>query len=177
MMPVTEIFEAELDVLDLLEYKPIITKGYTCIMHIHTFNDEIIIKDLVKSTETNEKGEKIEKNKPAFCRSQTKLICRITPKYPIALEKFDTIQQMGRFTLRDEGRTIAVGKVIKYKPYAKGVVGASNQVTAAATQSMPGKAIIVNQSNDMVYDMETGEMKPKKKELVGIAEGDEEDKE
>jgi hypothetical protein len=30
---------------------------------------------------------------------------------------------MARFTLRDEGRTIAIGKVLKYKPYAKGVVG------------------------------------------------------
>jgi len=30
---------------------------------------------------------------------------------------------MGRFTLRDEGKTICVGKVLKYKPYAKGVLG------------------------------------------------------
>jgi len=29
--------------------------------------------------------------------------------------------QLGRFTLRDEGRTIAVGKVLKYKP-AKDVI-------------------------------------------------------
>jgi hypothetical protein len=36
---------------------------------------------------------------------------------PIALEKFDVIPQCGRFTLRDEGKTICVGKVLKYKPY------------------------------------------------------------
>jgi peptide chain release factor subunit 3 len=66
MMPVTEIFEAELEILDLLEYKPIMTKGYTCMMHIHTFNDEIIIKDLIKSTEINEKGEKNRKVKACF---------------------------------------------------------------------------------------------------------------
>jgi hypothetical protein len=30
---------------------------------------------------------------------------------------------MGRFTLRDEGKTICVGKVLKYKPYTK-VIGA-----------------------------------------------------
>jgi len=41
----------------------------------------------------------------------------------MALEKFENIQQMGRFTLRDEGKTIAVGKVMKYKPYSKGIVG------------------------------------------------------
>ena len=32
---------------------------------------------------------------------------------------------MARFTHRDEGRTIAIGRVTKYKPYSKGVVGAS----------------------------------------------------
>jgi len=31
--------------------------------------------------------------------------------------------QLGRFTLRDEGRTIAVGKVLKYKP-AGNTIGA-----------------------------------------------------
>lgn len=51
MMPVTEIFEAEMDILDLLEYKPIISKGYTCMMHIHTWNEEVVIKDLITSVE------------------------------------------------------------------------------------------------------------------------------
>jgi peptide chain release factor subunit 3 len=35
----------------------------------------------------------------------------------MAIEKFETIPQMGRFTLRDEGKTICIGKVLKYKPY------------------------------------------------------------
>lgn len=61
MMPVTELFEAEMDILELLEYKPIISKGYNCMMHIHTFSDEIEIKDIVRSEEVNDKGEKIVK--------------------------------------------------------------------------------------------------------------------
>ena len=64
MMPVTEVFEAEMDVLDLLDYKTILTKGYTCMMHIHTFNDEVVIKELIKSIDKNEKGDKAEKLKP-----------------------------------------------------------------------------------------------------------------
>jgi translation elongation factor EF-1alpha len=60
-------------------------------MHIHTFNDEVVIKDIMQSIETNEKGEDVVKNKPPYAKSQTKIICRITPKNPIALEKFDTI--------------------------------------------------------------------------------------
>lgn len=45
---------------------------------------------------------------------------------------------MGRFTLRDEGKTIAVGKVLKYKPYNKkegpaGAAIAGTGVTAGKT--------------------------------------------
>lgn len=64
MMPVTDIFEAEVELLELLDYKPILSKGYTCIMHIHTYNDEVSIKDIVRSEDTDEKGEKIVKQKP-----------------------------------------------------------------------------------------------------------------
>ena len=92
-MPVTDIWEAEVDILDLLEYKPIISKGYTCYMHIHTFGDEVVIKDIVSSTETSDKGEVTIKQKPQFARSQTKIICRMHLKNmnPIALEKFDVL--------------------------------------------------------------------------------------
>lgn len=178
MMPVTEIFEAEMQILDLLDYKPIISKGYGCIMHIHTYSDEVVIKDIMRKEETNEKGEVITKQKPQFAKSQNKVIVRIAPKTPVALEKFETMQQMGRFTLRDEGKTICVGKVIKYKPYVKGIVGASTAPTggvAAVTAQMASTTIAPKE--DMIYDMETGEMRPKKKDLDGIQEGDEDDDE
>lgn len=58
MMPVTDLFEAEIELLDLLDYKPIFSKGYNCVMHIHTWNDEITIKDIVSTEETDDKGEK-----------------------------------------------------------------------------------------------------------------------
>ena len=57
MMPVTEIFEAEIDVLELLDYKPILSKGYNCVMHVHTWSDEITIKEIIKTTDTDDKGE------------------------------------------------------------------------------------------------------------------------
>jgi translation elongation factor EF-1alpha len=46
-IPVTMLFEAEIEIFELLEYKPIVSKGYTCIMHCHTFADEATIKDIV----------------------------------------------------------------------------------------------------------------------------------
>ena len=49
-MPVAQLFEAEVDILDLSENsRTIISNGYTCMMHMHTYNDEIMIKALMKS--------------------------------------------------------------------------------------------------------------------------------
>ena len=89
MCPVTEIFEAEVDVLELLDYKPILSRGSTCMMHIHTYHDEVEIKDIIKAVETNEKGEQVTKNKPQYTRSHAKITCRIVPKTPVCLEKFE----------------------------------------------------------------------------------------
>jgi len=103
------------------------------------------------------------------------MTCRIAPKNPLAMEKFDTIPQMGRFTLRDEGQTIAVGRIQKYKPFVKGIVGASSSNSSAAKNANSSGPVIVNNNTteELVYDMETGEMRPKAKQLAGIAEGDE----
>jgi len=60
-MPVTTLFEAEIEILQLVDYKPILSKGYQCIMHIHTSSEECVVKDIMVSYEKNEKGETIEK--------------------------------------------------------------------------------------------------------------------
>ena len=48
-IPVTTLFEAEVEFFELLEYKPIVSKGYACIMHCHTFADDCVIKDIISS--------------------------------------------------------------------------------------------------------------------------------
>lgn len=65
------------------------------------------------------------------------MICRIQTRVPIPLEKHDFLPQMGRFTLRDEGKTIAIGKVLKYKPVKVNQFAATQQTTQATTQN-PG---------------------------------------
>jgi len=40
-----------------------------------------------------------------------KIIARIETTAPICLERFADYPQLGRFTLRDEGKTVAIGKV------------------------------------------------------------------
>jgi peptide chain release factor subunit 3 len=90
--PISDLFEAELDILELLDFKPIISKGYQCIIHIHTVADEAIIKDIICSFEKNDKQEVNRKEKPHFVRSFTKILCRISTRIPIPIEKFDTIE-------------------------------------------------------------------------------------
>ena len=90
-LPITDLFEAEVDILELLTYKPILSKGYQCILHIHTVADEATIKDIIVAYEKNEKGEITEKQKPQFTKSYAKMICRIQTRVPIPLEKHDTI--------------------------------------------------------------------------------------
>jgi translation elongation factor EF-1alpha len=76
-MPITDLFEAEVEILELLSYKPILSKGYQCILHIHTVADEATIKDILVSYEKTEKGDVLEKQKPQFSKSYSRMICRI----------------------------------------------------------------------------------------------------
>ena len=45
-----------------------------------------------------------------------KIIALIETTAPVCLERFKDYPQLGRFTLRDEGRTVAIGKVTKLLP-------------------------------------------------------------
>jgi translation elongation factor EF-1alpha len=62
--PMTDLFEAEIDILELLTYKPIISKGYQFMLHLHTVSDEATIKDITMCYEKNDRGIVTEKPKP-----------------------------------------------------------------------------------------------------------------
>jgi peptide chain release factor subunit 3 len=44
-------------------------------------------------------------------------VVRIKTSGIICCEKYADVPSLGRFTLRDEGKTVAIGKVLKLKPY------------------------------------------------------------
>ena len=152
-VPVTMLFEAELDLLELLEYKPIITKGYTCVMHCHTIGEDIVIKDILVATEKDLAGTFITKESPKYIKSNAKATVRITTRVPVAIEKYETIPQLGRFTLRDEGKTIAVGRILRYKPHK---VEASIVVAGGPKPSEEAKQATADKNAALVFDMETG---------------------
>ena len=51
------------------------------------------------------------KKPPQFAKRGQKIVALIETVQPICVERFADYPQLGRFTLRDEGKTIAIGKV------------------------------------------------------------------
>lgn len=90
--PVTMLFEAEIETYELLDTKMIMCKGYSCVMHCHTYADDIIIKDLLSVEEKNlATGATETKDCPKFIRSFSKAKVRISTKVPLACEKFEVL--------------------------------------------------------------------------------------
>ncbi|XP_014663209.1 PREDICTED: eukaryotic peptide chain release factor GTP-binding subunit ERF3A-like [Priapulus caudatus] len=95
----------------ILEHKSIICAGYSCVLHIHTCIEEVTIKALLCLID-KKTGEK-SKTRPRFIKQDQIAIVRFQSAGTICVESFKDFAQMGRFTLRDEGRSIAIGKVLK----------------------------------------------------------------
>lgn len=102
------IFDAQ---VVILEHKSIICAGYSAVMHIHCVAEEVTVKALICLVD-KKTGEK-SKTRPRFVKQDQVAIMRIECAGIICLEQFKLFPQMGRFTLRDEGKTIAIGKVLK----------------------------------------------------------------
>uniref|UniRef100_A0A8C9U107 G1 to S phase transition 1 n=1 Tax=Scleropages formosus TaxID=113540 RepID=A0A8C9U107_SCLFO len=98
----------------IIEHKSIICPGYNAVLHIHTCIEEVQITALICLVD-KKTGEK-SKTRPRFVKQDQVCIARLRTAGTICLETFKDFPQMGRFTLRDEGKTIAIGKVLKLVP-------------------------------------------------------------
>ncbi|CCM04045.1 uncharacterized protein FIBRA_06204 [Fibroporia radiculosa] len=101
-------FEAQLAILD---HKNIICAGYSAVMHIHTLAEEVTLPALLhyfdKAT-----GRKSRKP-PQFAKRGQKIVALVETQQAVCVERFVDYPQLGRFTLRDEGKTIAIGKITR----------------------------------------------------------------
>ena len=174
IMPASEVFEAEIELLELLDFKPIFSRGYQCMLHMHTFADDCSIKDILVAYEKDPStGQIVTKENPKFTRSFSTIRARVMTRVPIPLEKFEVVPELGKFTLRDEGKTIAVGKVLRYKPYKVDVEKAALDLSKRMEKLKTGDDKAV--SNE-VFNMETGQIEqrqPETKPLAAIEEGEE----
>ena len=109
-MPVSDEFVGQIAVMELLEHKSLLSPGYEAICHIHTATEEITFVKLLD--ELDPKTGESKKKLPKFVQSKSAVIVHFKLPRAIALEKFADYAQLGRFTLRDEGKTIAFGKIL-----------------------------------------------------------------
>jgi peptide chain release factor subunit 3 len=109
----SKYFECQVAVMDLLEHKPIITVGYAAVLHVHVLAVECTVTHL--TSVIDKKTGEPSKGKPAFLKANDFATVRIKTEQSIAIEEFKSCAPLGRFTLRDEGKTIAIGKITKIK--------------------------------------------------------------
>jgi peptide chain release factor subunit 3 len=104
-------FEAQIRILEL---KSILSAGFNCVMHVHTAVEEVTFSNLLHTLQksTNRKS----KRPPTHAKKGDTIIARLEvtgTSGAICIETYEDYPQMGRFTLRDQGQTIAIGKVTK----------------------------------------------------------------
>lgn len=106
-----KVFDAQVVILD---YPSIICPGFNSIMHIHAATAEVQLT-LIIGTVDKKTGEKDLKNRPRFIKQDQIAICRFEVQggNVVCMEPFKLFPQLGRFTLRYENKTVAVGKVLK----------------------------------------------------------------
>jgi peptide chain release factor subunit 3 len=69
-MPVTNLFEADIKLFELLDHKKVFTKGYTCMIHCHTILEECVIRDVISlQVKDHRTGIKKTKDAPKFVKS------------------------------------------------------------------------------------------------------------
>lgn len=100
--------------LRIMDYKSIIAAGFQSIMHIHTLTEEVKLTNLICKIDLKT-GEKIryKKGVAKFISNGDLAIVRFESAGNICIEEFAKFERMGRLTLRDEGKTIAMGTIAK----------------------------------------------------------------
>ncbi|MET1101507.1 MAG: translation elongation factor EF-1 subunit alpha [Pyrodictiaceae archaeon] len=91
-----------------------ITVGYTPVIHAHTASIAARITEIIAKLDPRT-GQVIEKN-PSFIKQGEAAVVKFKPIKPMVLEKFSEFPQLGRFAMRDMGKTIGIGVVVDLKP-------------------------------------------------------------
>jgi len=91
-----------------------IAVGYTPVLHVHTASVACRITEIVAKLDPRT-GNPIEQN-PQFIKAGDTAIVKFKPIKPLVIEKFSDFPQLGRFAMRDMGRTIGIGVVTDVKP-------------------------------------------------------------
>ncbi|EGD75654.1 eukaryotic polypeptide chain release factor 3 [Salpingoeca rosetta] len=107
---VCTVFDAQ---LVILEWKTIIAPGFKAVLHLHSAIEEVTLERLICHINKKTNRPDKEKGRPRFVKQGDVCIARLRVSQSVCVETFKDHPDMGRFTLRDEGQTLAIGKVLK----------------------------------------------------------------
>ena len=104
-----KIFDAQ---LYILETKSIICAGYMAVLHVHSATEEV---KLAKIHYLIDKKTGVEDRRARFAKTDQLVAVRLEVLgKSICVDRFSEFDgRLSRFTLRDEGKTVAMGKVLK----------------------------------------------------------------
>jgi elongation factor 1-alpha len=103
---VAQEFTAQIVVLN---HPTAIAPGYTPVFHIHTAQISCSITELIK------KVSPTQEDHPKFLKTGDAAIVKIKPTQPVCVETYKDFPQLGRFAIRDMGKTVAAGIITEIK--------------------------------------------------------------
>eukprot|EP01082_Thalassiosira_pseudonana_P015913 g14268.t1 g14268 contig9:1501114-1502870(+) len=98
------------------DIQKVLTAGFQAIFHAHCAEEEATV---TKIFETTDRKGKVTKG-AHFANVGMRVICMIELARTVPLETFDDYPFLGRFTLRTEGKTCAIGVIKKLPPKKEG---------------------------------------------------------
>jgi len=107
-MPMACSFLAQILLFDIQEP---VTLGYQATMYLQSTNEPVVVSKML-CTVKKSTGEVLKK-RPRALPKHTTAVVQLTCNRPICVETFNDYKQLGRFTLRESGNTIAAGTVMK----------------------------------------------------------------
>jgi peptide chain release factor subunit 3 len=102
------VFDARILILD---YDSIISNGKKFALHLHSNIKEVMLDTLICHVD-KKTGEKYNK-RPNYLQQDQLAIARFFCEDVICMETFLDQPKLGRFTLRDGGKSVGIGKVLK----------------------------------------------------------------
>ena len=102
----------QIAVMDLPENTRLMTAGFECMFHAHTCEEECTVVKIFETT--NAKGQ-VNKN-ARFVTNDMRAVVMLQLGQTVPVETYDHMSFLGRFTLRTEGKTVAIGIIKKVPP-------------------------------------------------------------
>lgn len=102
----------QIAIADMPDNQKIMTAGFQCMFHAHTSEEECTVVKIFETT--NAKG--LVNKSARFAGVGMRAIAMLELSQTVSLEVYEEMPFLGRFTLRTEGKTVAIGKVTKLPP-------------------------------------------------------------